>query len=88
MSLAPQFLLARALRHRYLATKTRKLATAATADDAIPSLLELADKLEREAASDEQEAHTLQEEEAADTNILDVPANPDQSTGSGSHLRF
>ena len=87
MSLAPQFLLARALRHRYLAIKTRKRAAAAT-DDVVLSLLELADKLEREAASDEQEAQTLQEEEAADASALAVSANPDQSAGSGSYLRF
>ena len=56
---------------------------AAATDVAVPRLLELADKLEREAASDEQEARTLQQEEAADASILNMSPNPDQSAGSG-----
>ena len=60
---------------------------AAATDVAVPRLLELADKLEREAASDEQEARTLQQEEAADASILNMSPNPDQSAGSGYYLR-
>jgi len=76
MSLSPQFLKVRALRHRYLAIKARKLAAAVSADEVAPRLAELADKLERDAACDEEEARLLQTEEAADALFLKTSLLP------------
>ena len=62
MALSPQFLLTRARRHRHLASKTRAMVVASPEDIAAPRLIELAERLEADAAADEREAQALLEE--------------------------
>jgi hypothetical protein len=50
----PQFLLAQAVRYRYLAAKARREANAVSGDPIAPRLIELAEKLEGDAARDEE----------------------------------
>jgi len=59
LALTPQFLRARALRYRHLAIKARGEAGKILADPAAPRLIELAEKLERDAVRDEEEASVL-----------------------------
>ena len=59
LALTPQFLLAHALRYRYLAAKARREANAVSGDPIAPRLIELADKLEGDAVRDEEEARSL-----------------------------
>ena len=59
MALTPQFLLAQAVRYRYLAVKARREANAVSGDPIAPRLIELAEKLEGDAVHDEEEARIL-----------------------------
>jgi hypothetical protein len=59
LALTPQFLRARALRNRYLATKARREACTVLGASIAPRLVELAEKLERDAVRDEDEASFL-----------------------------
>ena len=59
LALTPQFLLAHALRYRYLAAKARREASAVSGDPIAPRLIELADKFEGDAVRDEEEARSL-----------------------------
>ena len=59
LALTPQFLLAQALRYRYLAAKARREANTVSGDPIAPRLIELAEKLEGDAARDEEEARIL-----------------------------
>ena len=59
MALTPQFLLAQAVRYRYLAVKARREANAVLGDPIAPRLIVLAEKLEGEAIRDEEEARIL-----------------------------
>jgi hypothetical protein len=59
LALTPQFLLAQAVRYRYLAVKARREANAVLGDPIAPRLIELAEKLEGEAVRDEEEARIL-----------------------------
>jgi hypothetical protein len=68
LALTPQFLRARALRYRYLATKARREACRILADPTAPRLIELAEKLERDAVRDEEEASVLAAEQEAGTS--------------------
>ena len=51
--------LAQALRYRYLAAKARREANTVSGDPIAPRLIELAEKLEGDAARDEEEARIL-----------------------------
>ena len=68
LALTPQFLRARALRYRHLATKARGEAWRILADPTAPRLIELAEKLERDAVRDEEEASVLAAEQEAGTS--------------------
>ena len=57
--LSPQFLLERARRYRHLAVKSRAMVVHQQEDIAAPRLIELAEQLEADAASDECEAQAL-----------------------------
>jgi len=57
--MTPQFLLAQAMRYRYLAAKARREANAVPGDSIVPRLIELAEKLESDAVGDEEEATAL-----------------------------
>ena len=59
LALTPQFLLAQALRYRYLAAKARREANTVSGDPIAPRLIELAEKLEGDAVRDEEEARIL-----------------------------
>ena len=59
LALTPQFLLAQAVRYRYLAVKARREANAVSGDPIAPRLIELAEKLEGDAVRDEEEARIL-----------------------------
>ena len=59
LALTPQFLHAQAVRYRYLAAKARIEANAVSRDPIAPRLIELAEKLEGDAARDEEEARIL-----------------------------
>jgi hypothetical protein len=59
VALTPQFLLAQAVRYRYLAAKARREANGVSGDPVAPRLIELADKLEGDAVRDEEEARIL-----------------------------
>jgi len=59
MALTPQFLRARALRYQRLARKVRREAGAEWGDPIAPRLIELAEKLERDAVQDDHEAGIL-----------------------------
>jgi hypothetical protein len=54
-----QSLLARAVRHRYLAAKARREASATSGDPIAPRLIELAEKLEGDAVHAEEAARVL-----------------------------
>jgi hypothetical protein len=56
MVVTPEFLHARALRYQRLAAKARREAGPDLADPIAPRLLELAEKLERDAVRDEEQA--------------------------------
>ena len=53
MVLSPQFLLARARRYRHLASKSRAMVAHGQDDIVMPRLIELAERLEADAATDE-----------------------------------
>jgi hypothetical protein len=55
----PQFLLAQAVRYRYLAAKARREASAVSGDPIAPRLIELAEKLEGDAVRDEEKVRIL-----------------------------
>ena len=55
-----QFLLAQAVRYRYLAAKARREASAVSGDPIGPRLIELAEKLEGDAVHAEEEARIRQ----------------------------
>lgn len=57
-----QFLLSQAVRHRYLAAKARREASATSGDPIAPRLIELAEKLEGDAVHAEEEARLLAEQ--------------------------
>jgi hypothetical protein len=57
--MTPQFLLAQAMRYRYLAVKARREANTVPGDSHAPHLIELAEKLEGDAVRDEEEARAL-----------------------------
>jgi len=59
LAMTPQFLLAQAVRYRYLAAKARREASAVSGDPIAPRLIELAEKLEGDAVRDEEEARIL-----------------------------
>ena len=59
MVLSPQFLLTRARRYRHLASKSRAMVAHEQDDIAAPRLIELAEQLEADAATDEREAQAL-----------------------------
>ncbi len=59
MALTPQFLRARALRYQRLAGKVRREAGTELGDPIAPRLIELAEKLERDAVHDDEEARVL-----------------------------
>ena len=59
MVVTPEFLHARALRYQRLAAKARREAGPDLADPIAPRLLELAEKLERDAVRDEEQARVL-----------------------------
>jgi hypothetical protein len=59
LALTPQFLLAQALRYRYLAAKARRRANAVSGDPIAARLIELAEQLEGDAVRDEEEARIL-----------------------------
>jgi hypothetical protein len=61
----PQFLLAQAVRYRYLAAKARREVNAVSGDPIAPRLIELAEKLEGDAVRDEEEARILLAEQDA-----------------------
>jgi hypothetical protein len=65
LALTPQFLVEQALRYRYLAAKARREACTVPGDRIAPRLIELAEKLERDAARDEEEALILLEKQDA-----------------------
>ena len=67
LSLTPQLLRARALRFRHLATKARAEAGRLAGDPSAARLIELAEKLERDAVRDEEEAAALAAEREATT---------------------
>jgi hypothetical protein len=68
LALTPQFLRARALRYQHLAAKARREACPEWGDPIAPRLIELAEKLERDAVRDEEEARVLMEEQDAATS--------------------
>ena len=71
MAVTPQFLRARALRYRHLATKARTEAWRVWGDPIAPRLIELAEKLEGDAVRDEEEAGVLlSEQDAATPGLL------------------
>ena len=57
--MTPQFLLAQAMRYRYLTAKGRREANAVSGDPIAPRLIELAEQLEGDAVHDEEEARIL-----------------------------
>ena len=59
MALTPQFLVAQAVRYRYLAAKARREANAVSGDPIAPRLIELAEKLEGDAVRDDEQARIL-----------------------------
>jgi hypothetical protein len=63
MALTPQFLRARAARYQHLAAKVRREAGPELGDPIAPRLMELAEKLERDAVRDDEEAKVLLEEQ-------------------------
>ena len=69
MPLAPQFLHAHAMRCRHQAAQARRLAQASTSQDTAVELGELAMRLEREAAHDEEEAGFLEADLEADRQL-------------------
>ena len=80
--MTPQFLLAQALRYRYLAAKARREASAVSGDPIAPRLIELAEKLEGDAVRDEEEARVLlaEQDEATPLRQHDGDAGaPDRS---------
>ena len=68
LALTPQFLRARALRYRHLAIKARGEACRIPTDPTAPRLIELAEKLKRDAVRDEEEASVLLAEQEAGTS--------------------
>ena len=68
LALTPQFLRARAQRYQYLATKARREACAVSGDPMAARLIELAEKFERDAIHDEEEARVLSAEQDAATS--------------------
>jgi hypothetical protein len=72
--MTPQFLLAQAMRYRYLAAKARREASAE--DSIAPRLIELAEKLEGDAVRDEKEARALLAEQDEATPLRHRPRQP------------
>lgn len=69
MAQTPQLLRARALRYQHLATKVRREAGSDSRDPIAPRLMELAEKLERDAVRDDEEARVLlQQQDTAATS--------------------
>ena len=64
-----QFLLAQAVRYRYLAAKARREASAVSGDPIAPRLIELAEKLEGDAVHAEEEARILLAEQGEATPL-------------------
>jgi hypothetical protein len=64
-----QFLLALAVRHRYLAAKARREASSVSEDPIAPRLIELAEKLEGDAVRAEEEAKILLAEQGKATPL-------------------
>jgi hypothetical protein len=69
LALTPQFLLALAVRYRYLAAKARREANAVSGDPIAPRLIELAEKLAGDAVRDVEEARILLAEQDGATPL-------------------
>jgi hypothetical protein len=74
MALTPQFRRAQALRYRFLARKARRLASSLPGDAIAPRLIELAEKLEGDAITHEEEACLLLAEQTEDASDGSLPA--------------
>ena len=75
-----QLLLAQSMRHRYLAAKARREASAVSGDPIAPRLIELAEKLEGDAVCAEEEARILLAEQGKAT----PPSQLDKDAGGSS----